>query len=276
MKIPFNDTSLYVYSNTAEISETKLSIIFLHGFTGSSNDWLEIIEMLGDGVQCFALDFPGHGNSDSPKELDHYTEHSLVAQIKTVIKHFKLQNVILCGYSMGGRAALSFTVKHGKYLKGLILESASPGLKKKKERTERKDRDEALAKLIEEKGVEEFVDYWLALPMFETLSTLSEERVMDLKNSKLGNVATGLANSLRGFGTGVMKNYWDKINELTMPTLLITGSEDSKFTNLNVEMSEKMKGSIHHIVEGAGHNVHLEKPTEFYILLKNFLMNIDQ
>jgi 2-succinyl-6-hydroxy-2,4-cyclohexadiene-1-carboxylate synthase len=61
------------------------------------------------------------------------------------------------------------------------------------------------------------------------------------------------------------------LSQLACPTLLIVGEQDHKFQKIAEEMRSKSKKIEVQIVEGAGHNVHFEKPVEFAGVLKKFL-----
>jgi 2-succinyl-6-hydroxy-2,4-cyclohexadiene-1-carboxylate synthase len=67
----------YVNSDPTNLSKFK-NVIFLHGFTGSSKDWEEIIPRLSPSFNYYAIDLIGHGNSDSPPDKKFYTTASLV------------------------------------------------------------------------------------------------------------------------------------------------------------------------------------------------------
>ena len=41
---------------------SKPTLVFLHGFLGSANDWSALIELLPD-YNCIAFDLPGHGHA---------------------------------------------------------------------------------------------------------------------------------------------------------------------------------------------------------------------
>ena len=41
---------------------SKPTLVFLHGFLGSANDWSALIEQLPD-YDCIAFDLPGHGDA---------------------------------------------------------------------------------------------------------------------------------------------------------------------------------------------------------------------
>jgi 2-succinyl-6-hydroxy-2,4-cyclohexadiene-1-carboxylate synthase len=248
------------------------TVVFLHGFSGSSNDWKQIIKMLPVKLQCVAIDLVGHGKSFSPDDINLYNKDAIVAQINSVLNKLKLGKIILVGYSMGGRAALSYALNNPLRVKGLVLESTTPGIIQESLRKERRNSDEEIAGLIENSGIENFVDYWMHLPIFETQKKLPVEKLKEVRLKKLNNNKTGLINSIRGFGQGVMPQAWNELIKIDFKVLLITGEKDLKYTVLNSQMLAKIKNAEHKIISDAGHNIHLEKPEVFVTLLKDFIM----
>lgn len=255
----------------SEFESSKKTILFLHGFTGSINDWKDVVQKIDKRFNKTALDLIGHGKSSSPSSVNYYMADSLVNHIEQVINHLRLKEIILCGYSMGGRIALNFAVAKPELVKGLILESASPGIKNQKEREERKKSDEELAAYIENKSVEEFAAMWLDQELFGTLRRFSNERLKHIKAEKMNNSKTGLANSLRGFGTGVMPYVGSELAKLKTPIFLITGGLDDKFTQINQSLKKLSPTAKHKIISTAGHNTHLEEPKKFVEAVNGFL-----
>ncbi|MCX6151716.1 MAG: 2-succinyl-6-hydroxy-2,4-cyclohexadiene-1-carboxylate synthase [Ignavibacteriales bacterium] len=259
------------FETPEKIIPTKKVILFLHGFTGSCKDWNDIIPKLPSEFQVITIDLIGHGKSDSPQVISHYTSDAITSQIHAIIQKLSLTEIILIGYSMGGRAALWYTVTHPEKVNGLILESTTPGIIDEKLRSERKNNDERLAEFIEKEEVEKFVDYWMSLPLFASQRQLKQEILEKIRNDKLNNRKTGLANSLRGFGQGVMPHLWSKLEHINCNVLLITGQLDKKFSDINSLMASSLSNVNHQIVSNAGHNVHLEKPEVFVSLINSFI-----
>ncbi|MCZ7671308.1 MAG: hypothetical protein M5U34_31335 [Chloroflexi bacterium] len=118
-----------------------------------------------------------------------------------------------------------------------------PGLKTEAERAERRHRDNALAGRIERDGIEAFVDFWESLPLWDSQKQLSAETRARLRQQRLQNNPLGLANSLRGMGTGMQPSLWHKLSEITMPALLLTGELDHKFCTIGEEMAQLIPAS---------------------------------
>lgn len=269
MKIPFKNYHLFV--DTTYYNTNKPTILFIHGFTGSSLDWKEIIPQIDENFSCIALDLIGHGQSSTPNEIVEYEQLTLVNHLKEIFDRLNIAKALLCGYSMGGRLSLSFAEAYRDRVFGLILESTSTGIQEINQRNERLVSDKFLAENIVNNGIDWFVDYWMNLPIFSSQKQLSTSILNQIKLSKLNNNPTGLANSLIGFSQGKMKSCWENLTSFTFPIQLIVGNSDEKYCLINEQMNKKFQNSTYSIVQNAGHNIHLEKPSDFVILVNRFL-----
>ncbi len=249
------------------------TLILLHGFSGSSNDWRDVFIDFSLPYKIIAVDLPGHGKSDSPDDNSLYTSEVMIEQLKEIIEIDDAESIILCGYSMGGRLALLFAEKYPLLLNKLIIESSSPGINDEAERKKRLESDEELAKFIETNTIERFVERWINLPLFSSLKNLPDDKLKFYHKCKMNNNQTGLTNSLRAFSTGKMTSLWDKLQNIKIKTLLITGELDEKFSLLNKKMCEQMPLAQQVIVKNAGHIVHLEKPKVFVNLITDFIID---
>jgi len=119
--------------------------------------------------------------------------------------------------------------------------------------------------------MEWFVNYWSDTDLFQSQKALSELKQMQQNHRRLKNSPAALAQSLRAFGAGVMEPLWNYLYTIDVPVLLITGELDIKFTAINGRMSVMFPLCKHAIVKNAGHNVHLENPTEFVNLINDFI-----
>jgi 2-succinyl-6-hydroxy-2,4-cyclohexadiene-1-carboxylate synthase len=250
------------------------SAFFLHGFTGCAKDWVPVVSLLDKKYNYYLVDLVGHGKSDSPKENYYYFIDSIVNQLKEIILSLSNSKIVLAGYSMGGRIALNFALQNASLLKGLILESCTWGIGEENLRKERVIQDEKLAEFIENNLIDKFIDYWMNIDLFNTQRRFSNERLSRIRELKLKNNKTGLANTLRCSGTGIMKPLLNNIKDIHEKTLLISGGLDSKFTDINAEMVKLFTDAKHKIIKNAGHNTHLEEPQKFIDEINKFLLVI--
>ena len=259
----------------SESSSRDQTLVLLHGFTGCAAGWGKHPETLADyGLRIIALDLPGHGHSEVPQiperfSIEHHRD-DILAALQALEVH--AGQAILLGYSMGGRIAL-YTAFSG-FFRALILESASPGIENPGEREERRRSDEALAASIEHEGVPAFVERWERLPLFASQQTLPSETKEALRTQRLQNNATGLAQSLRGVGTGAQPSLYRQLPTLHIPVLLLVGALDIKFTKIAQRMAQLLPQAQLHIVPAAGHTVHLEQPQVFTSLVGGFCLSV--
>lgn len=184
----------------------------------------------------------------------------------------EIEEVAVYGYSMGGRAAIRLALDHRDRVAALMLESTSPGIEHASDRAERVAADMTLADLIERDGIEAFVARWEQLPLWENQKELPDASRRALREQRLANDPHGLANSLRGAGTGVDADVFDRIREIDIPTLILAGELDAKYVELGRLMAKELTNSELKIVEHAGHSIHLEQPDAVIDQIRAFLV----
>ena len=210
---------------------------------------------------------PGHGGTHgSPVDVP-----ATVAATARWLSSFG-QPMPLVGYSQGGRMALLTTLEHPHLVERLVLISASPGVAGSEARAQRRERDERLADHIETVGVDVFLDEWLASPIAGTAHLDDEARRRD-RAIRSVNTATGLATALRGIGQGAQPYVGDRIGELEVPLLTVSGSADATYTRLAQEMAETAISGDHLSIDGAGHNVILDAPGALTAALATFVIS---
>ncbi|WP_419943931.1 2-succinyl-6-hydroxy-2,4-cyclohexadiene-1-carboxylate synthase [Candidatus Poriferisodalis sp.] len=243
----------------AEVSGDGEPVIVIHGFTGSGAAMAPLIDRL-DGWRRIAVDLPGHGRSPAPPELPYYSVEAMAESIAGLAAAVDGPCHVI-GYSMGGRIALALAVAHPHVCRSLTLISATAGMDDQAERARRRQADEALADRIGQHGLEQFVQNWMAAPMWDTLrARLSETEWEASMHQRRSCDPVGLTNSLRVGGTGSMTPLWDRLVTLAVPTLVVCGELDAKFVELGRRMSERLPDSELAEMPGVGHAVHLETP----------------
>ncbi len=257
-----------------EVTGRGPALVALHGFTGDVQTWRSFSGAARTGFTVVAVDLPGHGASDSPQDSRLYTTERHVEALAEILDRLGLERVAWLGYSLGGRIALSAAVALPERTTGLVLESASPGIASEEERQQRIVDDEALADWIMEAGVQRFVEYWESLPLWHSQRRLPAVIRDGLRSQRLRNNPRGLANSLRGVGTGAQPPLHDRLGEIAAPALLLAGEEDEKFSGIAREMQRAIPNSRLEKVAEAGHAVHLEQPEIFEGAVPGFLQEV--
>ena len=100
------------------------TIVFLHGWGGSTKSFDFICKDLKDEYKCLFIDFPAFGKSEEPKQ-----PYQIFDYEKIVIKILNKERIIrpvLVGHSFGGRIAI-LLASDGYASKMVLVDSA--GLK---------------------------------------------------------------------------------------------------------------------------------------------------
>jgi 2-succinyl-6-hydroxy-2,4-cyclohexadiene-1-carboxylate synthase len=224
--------------------------VLAHGFTQTARSWStfeRLLQTLMPGVETIAVDLPGHGESIPPADSDLWESADRLVDVGGAATYV--------GYSMGGRTALHAALARPDAVERLVLIGATAGINDPDERAARRDADDRLAEHIEAIGVPAFIDEWLTNPLFAGLTDDTALRADRLRNS-----ASGLAASLRSTGTGTQTALWDRLGEISCPTLVLVGEHDAKFSELGQRLVDGIDASALVVVPGAGHSVHLEQP----------------
>jgi len=239
-------------------------LVCLHGFSESGTTWDGIHV---DGYRMIRIDLIGHGTSSRPTEVGAYTMSQMLLDLHRIVYALAGESYALLGYSMGARIALLYALEYPLEVTKLILESGSVGIEGIVERSERCEADVALGKRIREQTIEWFAETWANLDIFKSQYTLPNAVQNRIQHRRLQNSPHALAFTLEGSGQGVMPYVGHRLQELTMPICYISGELDTKYT----EIGKQYFAHAHHVVLGAGHNVHVEKPCQYMCIVKEFL-----
>lgn len=88
------------------------SLVLLHGFTGSSASWDDVMTRLADQQRVVAVDLIGHGASAAPGDLSRYVFDPVIDDLAALLRQLRIGPATWLGYSMGGRLALGFALRN--------------------------------------------------------------------------------------------------------------------------------------------------------------------
>jgi 2-succinyl-6-hydroxy-2,4-cyclohexadiene-1-carboxylate synthase len=250
------DASLHTETWGAAGEGDGSSLVLLHGFTQTARSWGRFGEALGAGRRVVAVDLPGHGDSGGVAANDLWDAAAQVAAAVDAVPGMGGTPYDLCGYSLGGRLALHVALASPERVGRLVLIGATPGIADGDDRARRRAVDEYwIRRLDEARDVGEFLEQWLAQPMFAGLPADGAQL-----DERQRNTTRGLASSLQTMGVGNQDPLWDRLPELEMPVLVVTGTADVRFTQVGFATRDALAHSVLASIPGAGHAAHLERP----------------
>ena len=228
------------------------TVVLLHGFAGTGRAWDPVIERLDrERYTPLAPDLRGHGSARDARPIDF---GAVVGDVLAAAP----PRFALCGYSMGGRVALHVALTAPERVERLILVATTAGIADERERAARRAADEELARFAETATIEQFAERWAGQPLFaDTPPGAQRVWLEDL----MRNDPPALAEVLRGLGTGAMAPLWDRLPELTMPTVVLAGERDAKFVAIARDrLVPAIPRAALVLVPDAGHGLPREAP----------------
>ncbi|MBI2810840.1 MAG: alpha/beta fold hydrolase [Candidatus Melainabacteria bacterium] len=226
----------------------KPPLIFLHGFLGVKEDWLEIISYFESDFFCIAYDLPGHGKSP-------YIE-SVVSAIQAEIAPL---NPYLVGYSLGGRLGLQMHA----CAKTFVAISAHPGLSTAEEKNARLQNDEVWCQKLLHLPIESFLTEWYAQSIFQPFPN-NPSLVQFLIKRRMKQNPQDLVRVLRQTSLA----HQEKIQAFHCPTLFLYGEHDLKYRDL---YSKLPTHAAVRCIAKCGHAVHIQNPKECANEIRNWI-----
>jgi 2-succinyl-6-hydroxy-2,4-cyclohexadiene-1-carboxylate synthase len=243
-------------------------LVLLHGFTQGPGSWDSLRAGLDPSYRIVRVTLPGHGPAEGASAHVRLPfEAAAGAVADAVAAAAGPEPATWFGYSLGGRLALRVALDRRELVGSLVLLGATAGIEEPAARVARVEIDERLASGLERKGLERFIDGWLAQDLFARLP----REAAGVEERRAATV-DGLASALRLLGTGAQEPVWERLGELTMPVLLMAGEHDTKFSALAFRLAAGIGPTAGlSFVPGAGHAAHLERPESVAAILTRFL-----
>src|SRR3954467_12528561 len=99
------------------------TIVWIHGLSGSWQNWLENLPAFTDTHRCVALDLPGFGQSEMPAER--ITIGGYAATVDALLREIGVTRATVVGNSMGGFIGAELAIQFATWVERLGLVSAA-------------------------------------------------------------------------------------------------------------------------------------------------------
>ena len=255
-----------------EIAGQGETVVFLHGMTGSTQDWENQIRVLSPDYRVVALDMRGHGKSAAPSREEEYSIPIFADDVFGLLKMLNIKKCCLGGHSIGGFIALEFALKHQDMLAALVLVDTSsgqiasaPGAAQLRQKLDELARSQGLGAAFE----------------YDAANNPSRiERFKKHPEQKEISRRKVLMTSVDGYiycprGSARRESVTPRLSEITVPTLIYCGEEDLAFTEAVQILKEGIPDSELVTVKGVGHSPHEEAPEVFNEALVRFLGRVN-
>ena len=243
--------------------DADADIVLVHGFGADLNNWLLNQAVLAESCSAYAIDLPGHGGSIKNPQIA--TIEDIAAAVLAFLDAKKLSSIHLVGHSLGGGVATKIALERPGLVKSLTL-IAPVGLGKEINFTFVKglmetDRRKEMQSLLE--------------TLFHNPALVSREMTMNVLNSKRIDGAVTCLRAIAehcfagGEQTSILRG---NLLQLSVPIQIIWGRSDRI---IPPQHAASLPRTINiHLIENAGHMVHMEKASDVNRLILHFVAAI--
>jgi pimeloyl-ACP methyl ester carboxylesterase len=251
--------------------ETPPELVFLHGGGQNAHTWDTVALALDRPL--LAVDLPGHGHSDWPRDSAWLDPGAMADDVAKVVERFAPEARAVVGMSLGGATSIALAARHPHLVRRLLLVDITPGVTS--------DKTTDIAAFLS--GPESFATFDEILErtiQFNPTRSESSLRRGVLHNSvqlpdgtwtwrhQIGRPTadTGLHVERAEFGA-----LWDVLQAIPVPVLLARGSRSPVVDDDDVaEFRRRRPDDPVIVVEDAGHSIQGDQPLELATIIRDF------
>jgi pimeloyl-ACP methyl ester carboxylesterase len=250
-------------------------VVFIHGLSGSWQNWLEQLPVFARDHRVITFDLPGFGASEMPREK--ITIRGYGRFVDALLDELGVSSGAVVGNSMGGFIGIELAIRFPERVERLVLVSAA-GLSIEYLRNER-----ALAVLGAIENRLAAYSGWLASRSDALARRPGARRMIFGIVAKRPDRLPGplIAEQVRGSGKpgflpalDALTDYpiRDRLGEIACPTLIVWGAEDKLVPARDAdEFALLIPNSRKVVWPDTGHVAMLERPEAFNALVQAFL-----
>lgn len=291
--IPYKDSKTYVRMIVGNPCKTPL--ILIHGGPGSTHNSFECLDIMSNYDDRTIIMYDQYlcgksiGGSKEKVSVDNYLD-----ELENIIVYFNFHKVHLLGHSFGGMLIIMLMCdKKPKYVSSIILADSLSSASLWSEESHRlidsymPNKYKKIIKKCEIKGDFDNKKFKKATELYIKMFLASKLDEKELPENVLACKKLERRNDSYSYEklwgksefsvTGELKNYeyTEKLSNISVPTLLISGSEDESTPYQNKIMYDHLKCfKKWHLFQNSRHMTYYDYNIEFIKLVVSFLNSI--
>ena len=244
--------------------------VLVHGFTGSSDDFVDLLPDLSRRGETVLVDQRGHGDSTNTGA---YTFDQLVEDLVGFLDAHGGGPCDLLGHSMGGMVALRLALAHPERLASLVLMDTSPGPIEAMPKAVRS----AVAEIGRTQGMGAVYQLMRdnmgsadLAPSMRRRMEADGERYWERIAAKLERMDPDCFDRL-GQALGDHVPVTTRLGAISVPTTVIVGEEDKPFREPSEAMAEGIPDAELVVIPKAAHSPQYENTEAWLVAIHGHL-----
>jgi len=236
------------------------AILYMHGWAGSGAHFEEVIAELDlNAIRVITMDFRGHG--DSEKAVKPYGLDQIADDVWSVAEAAGAENLVLVGFSMSGKFAQYVALRRPERVSGLVLVAGFPA-------AEMAFPQDVVRDWVSRAGDRERLHELIVPFISEPVDAPVLDRYVD---HAMKVPAAALECTLQAC---VRSSFADRVEALTMPTLIVGGRRDGYFDAEAVARLARGLPCARGVCLECNHEIPMERPHELAHLLEAFVAGL--
>ena len=251
-------------------------VVFVHEFAGDLRSWEPQVRHLARRYRCITYSARGFPPSEVPDDPGAYSQDRARDDVLAVLDALDIERAHIVGLSMGGFATLHFGLAYPGRARSLVVAGVGYGAEPEQRERFRSEAD-TTTDFLRTRGMTAFADTYSLGPTRVQFQNKDPRGWQEFADMLAEHSAAGSAHTQQG----VQKkrpsifDLVDRMQALTVPTLIVTGDEDWPCLVPSVFMKRTIPSAGLLVVPNTGHTVNLEEPAAFNTAVADFLAQVD-
>jgi proline-specific peptidase len=279
--IPFKGYQTW-YRRAGSSEPGKIPLLVLHGGPGFLHNYMQSLDDLAaKGREVIYYDQIGCGNSPGPEDAGFYSIELFEEELTNVIKGLGLKEVHILGQSWGGMLLMDYMItKKPQGIKSIVISSSPASVPQFEGEINRlvswlpPDAKAAIERGMKE-GKYDAPDFLAASDLYYSRHVMNLDPLPDFVSysfERHSNVYVVMQGYTEFMFIGKLKGWdvTDRLHEITVPTLLMSGVSDEVTPFLVKQEYDRIPRAEWRLLPGT-HLIHVEQRDTYNRLVEEFL-----
>ena len=251
-------------------------ILFIHEFGGNHASWEPQLRYFSRRHRCITYAARGYPPSDVPDSVHAYSQAIAADDAVAVLDALNIDKAHIVGLSMGGFCTVHFGLRTPQRALSLTVAGAGYGCEEEYEEYFRGVSLE-VADNFEKQGAKEFSKVYALGASRVQFQNKDPRGWAEFAGFLAEHAATGSALTMLGVQRRRPSLYElvDRMQRLTVPTLIVTGDEDEPCLEPGLLMKRSIRSAGLVVLPNSGHTINLEEPDLFNRACADFFHQVE-
>ena len=251
-------------------------VVFVHEFAGDSRSWEPQVRYFSRRYRCITYNARGFPPSGVPDDPGVYSQDRARDDVLAVLDALDIERGHIVGLSMGGFATLHFGLAYPERARSLVVAGVGYGAEPE-QRDRFQSEADTTARFLRTQGMAAFAKTYSLGPTRVQFQNKDPRGWQEFAEMLAEHSASGSAHTQQGVQKKrpSLFDLTNRMKELTVPTLIVSGDEDWPCLVPSVFMKRTIPSAGLLVVPNTGHTINLEEPAAFNTALADFFAQVD-